>query len=69
MKGRIKVIKREERNRVEPAEAKPATPRETAREMVSTVSTWVSEFQQRRRSETSEAIKKLFNDRPIPSRA
>jgi hypothetical protein len=69
MKGTIKVIKREQRNRTETPEPKVATPRETARDMVSTVSTWVSEFQQRRRTETSEAIKKLFTDRPIPTGA
>jgi hypothetical protein len=66
-KGSIKVIKREERNRVE--EAKPAKPAEAAREMISTVSNWVSDFQQRQRAETSKAIKTLFPDRPVPSRA
>jgi hypothetical protein len=68
-KGSVRVIKRDERKRVEAPEAKPATPRETARDMVATVSNWVSEFQQRRRAETSQAIKTLLVDRPVPSRA
>jgi len=68
-KGPVRVIKREERKRAVEPEAKPATPRETARDMVATVSNWVSEFQQRRRAETSQAIKTLLVDRPVPSRA
>ncbi len=64
-KAPIKVIKRDERNRQE-ATAKQTVPKVTtqqaAREMVANVSTWVSEFQQKRRAETSEAIKQLFAD-------
>ncbi len=66
----IKVIKREERNRlenaVESADVKK-TPQETAREMVSTVSNWVNEFQQKRRTETKQAFKNLFPEPPQPS--
>ncbi|HWS88818.1 MAG TPA: hypothetical protein VN282_17720 [Pyrinomonadaceae bacterium] len=63
----IKVIKRGERNRQQqPAVAEPvaerATAKEAAREMVATVSQWVNEFQQKRRSETAQAIKTLFAD-------
>ena len=65
----IKIIKREERNRqpqpaVEEAAPKKST-QEAARDMVATVSQWVSEFQQKRRSETAQAIKTLFAD-PTP---
>ncbi|HYN85778.1 MAG TPA: hypothetical protein VER32_11015 [Pyrinomonadaceae bacterium] len=58
----IKIIKRGERNRpvVEPAEKKSA--KEAARDMVATVSDWVSEFQQKRRTETRQAIKSLFTE-------
>ena len=67
----IKVIKRDERNRLETsaesAEIKK-TPQETAREMVSTVSNWVNEFQQKRRTETKQALKSLFPEPPQPSR-
>jgi hypothetical protein len=66
----IKVIKRDERNRQQqPAVAEPAAERtsakEAARDMVATVSQWVNEFQQKRRSETAQAIKTLFAD-PSP---
>ena len=64
----IKVIKRDERNRQQQqqaaAEAVPErkTAQEAARDMVANVSQWVSEFQQKRRSETAQAIKTLFSD-------
>ena len=62
----IKIIKRNERAAqtsapaAEPTEQK--TTKEAARDMVATVSEWVSEFQQRRRSETAQALKTLFTD-------
>jgi glyoxylate carboligase len=37
---------------------------EAAREMVSNVSSWVSEFQQRKRTETKQAIEQLFPVQP-----
>lgn len=37
------------------------TPQQSAREMVTTVTNWVTEFQQRRRDETKQAIEKLLN--------
>jgi hypothetical protein len=62
----IKVIKRDERNRQQQTAAEAAPERkstqETARDMVATVSQWVNEFQQKRRSETAQAIKTLFAD-------
>ncbi|HEX8147684.1 MAG TPA: hypothetical protein VF591_10930 [Pyrinomonadaceae bacterium] len=66
----IKIIKRDERNRQQqPVAAEPLTERtsakEAARDMVANVSQWVSEFQQKRRSETAQAIKTLFAD-PTP---
>ena len=65
----IKIIKREERNRQEKSDANQKSTRETAREMVSTVSTWVNEFQQKRRTETAKAIKNLFPEPPQPTEA
>lgn len=64
----IKIIKRDERTRQQQqqaaAEAIPErkTAQEAARDMVANVSQWVSEFQQKRRSETAQAIKTLFAD-------
>ena len=61
----IKIIKRGERavekSAPEPEAATKST-KESARDMVATVSSWVSEFQQRRRNETAQAIKTLFAD-------
>jgi len=72
-KPRIKIIKREERNRQEnppeQVEAKRPTAQETARDMVSTVTNWVTEFQQKRRTETSRAFKTLFPEPPQPHEA
>lgn len=65
-KPSIKIIKRNERKEQETVaqEVKPAkeSTRETAREMVATVSNWVNEFQQKRRLETARALKTLFTD-------
>ncbi len=64
-KAPIKVIKRDERTRREAVAGQTApktTTQQAAREMVANVSSWVSEFQQKRRAETSEAIKHLFAD-------
>lgn len=65
----IKIIKRDERNRQQQATEvvvpERKTTQEAARDMVATVSQWVNEFQQKRRSETAQAIKTLFTD-PTP---
>lgn len=72
-KAPIKIIKRNERSRVEESAEEKVTSKksaqESAREMVSTVSNWVNEFQQKRRAETSKAIKTLFPEPPQPSEA
>jgi hypothetical protein len=70
----IKVIKRDERSRLKQAteEVKPErkTAQEAARDMVATVSQWVNEFQQKRRVETTQAIKTLLGDAtPQPGKA
>lgn len=60
----IKVIKRDERNRVkqptEEVKAERKSAQEAARDMVATVSEWVNEFQQKRRAETAQAFKTLL---------
>jgi dsDNA-specific endonuclease/ATPase MutS2 len=62
----IKVIKRGERAAQEAAAALNVEPKkgahEAARDMVATVTEWVSEFQQKRRTETTNALKTLFPD-------
>jgi hypothetical protein len=68
----IKIIKRDERNRSENnKQVKPPkeSAQEAARDMVATVTNWVNEFQQKRRVETKQAIRTLFNEQPQPSEA
>ena len=57
-KKTIRIVKKGEKPRPV-AKAKTNTARETAREMVGTVTNWVTEFQQRRRSETTNALRIL----------
>ncbi|MGH9943280.1 MAG: hypothetical protein ACRD9R_13105 [Pyrinomonadaceae bacterium] len=63
----VKVIKRSQRaaqqqEAVVEQTATKKSPQEAAREVVATVSNWVQEFQQKRRTETAQAIKTLFAD-------
>lgn len=59
-KGTIKVSK-------QTAVIEKKSKQAAAREMVSTVSNWVSDFQQRRRIETKQAFENLFNSTPKTS--
>jgi uncharacterized membrane-anchored protein len=64
-KGTIKVIKRTDREVKSKLSSDSRRNREksakvAAREMVATVTSWVNEIQQKRKDETSEAIKNLF---------
>ena len=68
MSGKIKVIKRNSVSEPEkPAEAEFKTKRQAAREAVSTVTHWVSEFQARKRVETKAAIETLLAAKPQTS--
>ena len=62
----IKVIKRDERNRQQQPVAEVVPERksaqEAARDMVANVTQWVNEFQQKRRTETAQALKTIFSD-------
>lgn len=66
-KAKIKVIKKElqpEFKNNRPAKiVKTKTAQQSAREAVSIVGDWVAEFRQKRRSETNEAFKLLFEVR------
>ena len=68
----IKIIKRDERTRLQPATeevVEKKSTKEAARDMVATVTQWVNEFQQKRRSETAQAIKTLLPETPQTSKA
>ncbi|HEU4435255.1 MAG TPA: hypothetical protein VFR51_17850 [Pyrinomonadaceae bacterium] len=59
-KKTIRIVKKGEKQVVRPPAAKAKnTARETARDMVETVTNWVNEFQQRRRTETTNALRIL----------
>lgn len=66
-KTSVKVIKRDEREAQEKVKQEVQNPiqskQELARHMVQNVTMWVNEFQQKRRSETSIAIKNLFTEK------
>ena len=68
-KKTIRVIKKSERISSEVKAPKTAGARDTAREMVQTVTNWVNELQQKRRTETSQALKSLLSESPRPSEA
>jgi len=63
-KAKIKVIKKSELKAAEKPVVIEKKSNQAAREMVSTVSNWVNEFQQRRRDETKKAIEKFFTNQP-----
>jgi hypothetical protein len=66
-KKTIRVIKKNERTRKEKPAPKPNTAAQTARDMVQTVTNWVNELQQKRRTETAKAIKSLLPESPRPN--
>jgi len=57
-KKTIRIVKKGEKNRPV-VKVKTGTARDTAREMVQNVTNWVTEFQQKRREETSNALRIL----------
>ena len=57
-KKTIRIIKKGEKPRPV-VKAKATSARETARDMVETVTNWVNEFQQKRRAETTTALRML----------
>jgi hypothetical protein len=63
----IKIIKKDERTRKQKPAPKGNTTAQTAREMVKTVTNWVNELQQKRRTETARAIKLMLPDNPRAS--
>ena len=69
-KKSIKVVKREDRSKRKPnARVAREIARKAATDMVATVSSWVSEFQQKQSSETSKAIENLVRVRQQPNEA
>ena len=67
-KAKIKVIKRNEIKAIEKPvvveKNEKKSNRVAAREMVSTVTNWVTEFQRNKREETKQAFEQLFAKQP-----
>lgn len=67
-KMKIKVIKKGAvKEATKPEKAELRSKRVAAREMVSTVSNWVNDFQARKRDETKIAFEQLFAQRTQPN--
>ncbi|MBS1768038.1 MAG: hypothetical protein JSS77_00090 [Acidobacteria bacterium] len=64
--GKIKVVKRADVP-VRSVKKPVKTARATARDMVSTVTDWVTDFKTRKSEETKAAIEQLFPTGPHPS--
>ena len=65
--AKIKVIKRNQAAQVAAPKTQAAEKKNAAREMVSTVTNWVSDFQARKREETRVAIETFLVTKPRPS--
>ncbi len=64
-KAKIKIVKKKDILAVEKAEINESKEtKETARKMVTNVSSWVNDFQKRKRDETKQAFEKLFPKTP-----
>ncbi len=65
-KGKIKVIKKGTQP-VTKVTVEKKVAQNTAREMVSNVTNWVTDFQLRKREETKQAIEKFLIQQPQPT--
>lgn len=65
-KKTVRIVKKGQLKQVAKAPPKTGAARETARDMVKTVTNWVNELQQKRRAEAARALK-LMSDTPRPS--
>lgn len=67
-KMKIKVIKKVDAMKADTEVRTPKVSKKApAREMVSTVTNWVNDFQNRKREETKMAIERFFSSTPRPS--
>jgi hypothetical protein len=68
---KVRIVKREERSQRKPGTARAAreTARKAATDMVSNVTNWVNEFQQKQSIETAKAVETLIRSRQQPNEA
>lgn len=68
-RSKVKVIKKSEVKAAQPVvAAKRESKKTAAREMVTTVASWVSEFKHRKQIETKAAIENFLVQQPEPTR-
>jgi hypothetical protein len=67
-KNRVRIVKKGERTQDQNKVTRKHSAREAARDVVDTVTNWVTEFQQKRRTETATALK-LLSETPPPTGA
>jgi hypothetical protein len=67
----VRIVKREERSKRKPGTARAAreAARKAATDMVSNVTKWVTEFQQKQSIETTKAVDTLIRSRQQPNEA
>jgi hypothetical protein len=69
----VKVVKGKEResrqDAARPLESARSTAQNTSRSAVATVTSWVKEFQERRRGETVQAVRSLLRNTQEPTEA
>lgn len=68
-KKTIKIIKKDELARKQKPVAKAHKPGQTARDLVQTVTNWVNELQQKRRTEAATALKAMLPKNPSANEA
>jgi hypothetical protein len=68
-KKAIRIVKKQDRRPRQKAVPRKNVPRDTAREIVQTVTNWVNEVQQKRAVETTRAVKLLLPNTPRTSEA
>lgn len=66
-KMKVKIVKKGDKGGTAPKLSAAKAARQTAREMVSNVSDWVSEFKSKRADESRTTFEKFFANQPRPS--
>lgn len=64
---KVRIVKKGDIKRPAKTPPKGSSARETAREMVQTVTNWVNELQQKRHTETTKALSSFLSDTPRPN--
>lgn len=66
-RSKIKIVKKDDASALKVKKRKRTKPREKARDMVTTVSDWVTDFKARKSAETKAALDVFRTSTPHPS--